>query len=224
MKAAKSAGCRLQCLRPVPGSAVPKTKNRRDGAPDGVAVASRLRRFGDDAADTESQGAPPGAPSPLMVRGGNRRSKPGAFARGNEQAWAEFRSPDDVALATTKALRWERRARARAVDNQGVATGCLKRASEFGARCVSASGVMRGLDPRIHQPGQDSFQETRLFPGKRMAGSSMRRRASHFCPAMTNEKMFLPPLVQHAFAAGTVERKRWKSPALPPQDQAMVLR
>jgi hypothetical protein len=53
VKAAKSAGCRLQCLRPVPGSAVPKTKNRRDGAPDGVAVASGSRHIEDHAAETK---------------------------------------------------------------------------------------------------------------------------------------------------------------------------
>ena len=121
VKAKKFAGCAgRRSPTACPRKRGPETENRRDGAPDGVAVASRLRRFGDDAADTESQGAPPGAPSPLMVRGGKPQIKTRRFCARERAGVGGIRVTG----------------RHCAGDNEGVALG----ATSKGSRCRQPRG------------------------------------------------------------------------------------
>jgi len=80
VNAEKSAGCELQRPRPVPGSAVPTPKiavtERRKALPWPLLSAVSeitLRKLND-------QGAPPGAPSPLIfLRGEKSKSKTRSF-------------------------------------------------------------------------------------------------------------------------------------------------
>ena len=110
----------------------PETQNRRDGAPEGVAAASALRRFGDTLRKQNSRCATRRSAAPHVLRGEDQKQNPAQSRAGLRRCGClkfEYEGNNGIAVILRSALR-----RALALPARARLEGWATTMSSFEAR------------------------------------------------------------------------------------------